>query len=158
MAIIRNTLYIYWIFSVYGAWHSPYTFTTMIRNQVFHIITRQLHGESILYPSTWNVLGSSMGWGSLWSWMYGSWIYNYLCNQCLSPYTLLARISLRRGVLDTTLCDKVCQWLVFSWYFRFPPPITRTPTEILLKEVLNIINITLWIGSVTQLPAIQTGI
>jgi len=21
----------------------------------------------------------------LWSWSYGSWIYNYLCNQCLSP-------------------------------------------------------------------------
>jgi len=20
-----------------------------------------------------------------WSWSYGSWIYNYLCNQCLSP-------------------------------------------------------------------------
>jgi len=23
--------------------------------------------------------------GNLWSWSYGSWIYNYLCNQCLSP-------------------------------------------------------------------------
>jgi hypothetical protein len=23
--------------------------------------------------------------GSLWSWSYGSWIYYYLCNQCLSP-------------------------------------------------------------------------
>jgi len=22
---------------------------------------------------------------SSWSWSYGSWIYNYLCNQCLSP-------------------------------------------------------------------------
>jgi hypothetical protein len=20
-----------------------------------------------------------------WSWSYGSWIYNYLCNQCISP-------------------------------------------------------------------------
>jgi len=26
--------------------------------------------------------------GPLWSWPYGSWIYNYLCNQCLSPQTL----------------------------------------------------------------------
>jgi hypothetical protein len=27
--------------------------------------------------------------GPLWlSWSYGSWIYNYLCNQCLSPLTL----------------------------------------------------------------------
>jgi len=24
-------------------------------------------------------------WGSSWLWSYGSWIYNYLCNQCLSP-------------------------------------------------------------------------
>jgi len=22
--------------------------------------------------------------GPSWSWSYGSWIYNYLCNQCLS--------------------------------------------------------------------------
>jgi len=25
---------------------------------------------------------------SLWSWSYCSWIYNYLCNQCLSPLKL----------------------------------------------------------------------
>jgi hypothetical protein len=27
-----------------------------------------------------------------WSWSYGSWIYNYLCHQCLSPLTLWVRI------------------------------------------------------------------
>jgi hypothetical protein len=32
-------------------------------------------------------------------------------NQCLSPLTLWVRIPLRRGVLNTTLCDKVCRWL-----------------------------------------------
>jgi len=26
-----------------------------------------------------------VSWGSWWSWSYGIWIYNYLCNQCLSP-------------------------------------------------------------------------
>jgi hypothetical protein len=41
------------------------------------------------------------------SWSYGSWIYNYLCIQCLSPLTWV-RISIRRSELDTTLCDKVC--------------------------------------------------
>ena len=30
--------------------------------------------------------------GPLWSWSYGSWIYNYLCNQCLSPLKLWVRI------------------------------------------------------------------
>jgi hypothetical protein len=26
--------------------------------------------------------------GPLWSWAYGSWIYNYLCIECLSPLKL----------------------------------------------------------------------
>jgi len=26
--------------------------------------------------------------GPSWSWLYGSWIYNYLCNQWLSPLNL----------------------------------------------------------------------
>jgi hypothetical protein len=46
--------------------------------------------------------------GPSWSYAHGSWIYNYLCNQCLSPLMLWVRISLRRGVLDTTVSDKVC--------------------------------------------------
>jgi hypothetical protein len=29
-----------------------------------------------------------------WSWSYGSWIYNYLCNPCLSPLMLWVRIPL----------------------------------------------------------------
>ena len=37
-----------------------------------------------------------------WSWSYGSWIYNYLCNQCLSAITT---------EVVTTLCDKIYQWL-----------------------------------------------
>jgi len=28
---------------------------------------------------------------------HGSWIYNYLCNQCLSPLKLWVRISLMAG-------------------------------------------------------------
>ena len=57
-----------------------------------------------------------------WSWSYGSWIYNYLCNQCLSPLTLW--IPFRWGVLDTTLCDKVCQWLVAGRWFSQCPPVS----------------------------------
>jgi hypothetical protein len=45
--------------------------------------------------------------GSSWSWSHGRWIYNYLCNQCLSPIKLWVRIPFRRCVFDTTLCDKV---------------------------------------------------
>jgi len=32
--------------------------------------------------------------GQSWSWSYGSWIYNYLCNQFLSPITLWVWIPL----------------------------------------------------------------
>jgi hypothetical protein len=39
-------------------------------------------------------------WNLSWSWLYGSWIYNYLCNQCLSP--LKCESHSYRGVLDTT--------------------------------------------------------
>jgi hypothetical protein len=48
-----------------------------------------------------------------------------LYNQCLSPPMLWVRIPLRQGVLDTTLCDKVCQWVAagrwFFWVHRFTP-------------------------------------
>jgi hypothetical protein len=51
------------------------------------------------------------------SWSCGSWIYNYLCNLCISPLKLWVRIPFRRGVLNTTLCDKVCQWLATRRWF-----------------------------------------
>ena len=60
---------------------------------------------------------------SSWSWSYGSWIYNYLCNQCLSPLTLWVQTSLRQGVLDTTLCDKGCQWLATGQWFSSCTPV-----------------------------------
>jgi hypothetical protein len=55
--------------------------------------------------------------GPSWSWSYGtcSWIYNYLCNQCLSPLMLWVRISIRAKC--ATLCDKDCQWLATGRWF-----------------------------------------
>ena len=53
-------------------------------------------------------------------------INNYLCNQCLSPLTLWVRILLRRGVLDTGLCDKVCQWLATGRLFSLGNPVSST--------------------------------
>ena len=68
--------------------------------------------------------------GLSWSWStQGSWIFNYMCCQCLLPLKLTVWISLlaRCTRVDTTLCDKVCPWLVtgrwFSLGIRFPPPI-----------------------------------
>ena len=78
------------------------------------------------------------------SWSYGSWIYNYQCNQCLSPLILWVRILIRARC--TTLCDRVCQWLVIGRWFSPGPPVSSTIkidhhdiTEILLKVALNTI-------------------
>jgi hypothetical protein len=54
-------------------------------------------------------------WRTSWSLSYDSWIYNYLCNQCLSPLMLWVQISTRTRC--TTLCDKVCQWLTTGRWF-----------------------------------------
>ena len=54
----------------------------------------------------------------------GSWIYNYLCNQCLSPPMLWVRISIRARC--TTLCDKVFQWLATGRWFSPGPPVAST--------------------------------
>jgi len=40
--------------------------------------------------------------GPSWSWSYGSWIYYYICNQCLSPLMLWVWILIRARC--TTLC------------------------------------------------------
>ena len=64
--------------------------------------------------------------GLSWSLLYGSWIYNYLCNQCLSPLTLWVRTPLRRYVLDTILCDKVCRWLATGLWFSPGTPVSST--------------------------------
>ena len=56
-------------------------------------------------------------------------------------------IPLSRGVLVTTLCDKVCQWLAKDRWFSSGTPVSSTNktdrqniTEILLKVALNTIN------------------
>ena len=52
-----------------------------------------------------------------WSWSYCSWIYNYLCNQCLSLISCEFEPCSWQGVPDATLCDRVFQWLVTGWWF-----------------------------------------
>jgi hypothetical protein len=78
------------------------------------------------------------------SWPYGSLIYNYLCNQCLSPLMLWVQISIMARC--TTLCDKVCQWLATGQWLSQGPLVSSTNktdhhdiTEILLKVALNTI-------------------
>ena len=83
--------------------------------------------------------------GPLRSWSYGSWIYNYLCSQFLHHWSWCCEFESHWG--DTTLCEKVCQWLVTGqWYF--PGTLVfftnntdhNHTTEILLKVALNTIS------------------
>jgi hypothetical protein len=83
------------------------------------------------------VVCSTYNWGP--SWSYGSWINNYIYNQCLSPLTLWVRILLRRGILDATLCDKVCQRLATGRWFSPPKTYLHDIAEILLKVAQNTI-------------------
>jgi hypothetical protein len=89
--------------------------------------------------------------GVSWSWSCGSWIYNYLCNRCLSPLVLWVRIQLRRGVLGTSLCDQFCHLLAAGWWFSPSTLVSSTNktdghdiTEILLKVALNTITLILY--------------
>ena len=95
------------------------------------------------------VYNASMVGGLPWSWWDGSWIYNYVYNRCLSQLTLWVRIPLRRGVLDTVFCDKVCQWLAAGQWFSPGTSVSSTNksdphdiTEILLTVVLTTITLT----------------
>ena len=80
------------------------------------------------------------------SWSYGSWIYNYLCNQCLSPLMLLVRISNRARCTRLHVFDKVYQLLATGRWFSPGPPVSSTNktdrhdiTEILLKVAFSTI-------------------
>jgi hypothetical protein len=75
----------------------------------------------------------------------GSWIYNHLCNQCLSPLKLWVWILL---IARCTLCDKVYQWLAICRWFSAGTPVSSTNktgshdiTEILLKVASNTITL-----------------
>ena len=52
---------------------------------------------------------------------HGSGIYNYLCNQCLSPLMLLVRILSGQGVQHYVIG---CQWRVTGQWFSLGPPVS----------------------------------
>jgi len=66
-----------------------------------------------------------------------------------TPLMLWVRIPLRRGLLNTTLCDKVSRWLATGRWFSPGTPVSSTNktdchdiTAILLKVALNTIILT----------------
>ena len=101
------------------------------------------YGQPITFPG-WIYVKSDFSISCCeWPWSYGHWIYNYLCNQCLSP---LMRVWISIRARCRTLCDKVCQWLATGQWFSLGPPassINKTDrhniAEMLLKVALSTI-------------------
>ena len=58
-----------------------------------------------------------------WTWSYGSWIFNYLCNQCLSPVTWVRTLFMARctrcNIMWYSLSVTCNRSMVFSGYFGF---------------------------------------
>ena len=101
--------------------------------KMFGLIVRRLHVHCMLKCGRTHSLlvylikvVTYINKGPSWSWLYGSWIYNYLCNQCLLLLKLWVRIPFRREVPDITLCDKVCQWHVTGRWFSPGTPVSST--------------------------------
>jgi len=82
--------------------------------------------------------------GPSWPWSYGSWIYNYLCNQSLSPWKLRVRTSGEVYSIRHHVIKFVSYW---SWFSPGIPVSSTNKTdrhdiaEILLKVALNTINL-----------------
>ena len=78
---------------------------------------------------------------------------------CALSFNLFVRIFiLLRDVLNTTLCNEVCQWLVADRWFSPDTSVSsiyKTDchdfTEILLKVALNIITLTLYFIAIDHL-------
>ena len=110
-----------------------------------HFTPTYSNWQSPLLSLTRNYVYAAIeGKGPSWPWSYGSWIYNYLCNQYLSPLMLWVRISIRARC---TLCDNVYQWLATDRWFSPVTPVSSSNktdrhciAEILLKVAFYTIN------------------
>jgi hypothetical protein len=84
----------------------------------------------------------NVGRESSWPWSYGNWIYNYLCNRCLSPLMLWIRFLLRARC--TTSCDKV-NYRVNSVYYMNCLPSTYATCKIGLITYRKYISWVRWL-------------
>ena len=88
--------------------------------------------KCILYiQDTMDISWSSSYEGPSWSCSHGSLIYNYLCNQCVSPLNLWVRIPLmarftRYNHYVIKFVSNLRQVGGFFLVLRFPPPIKLT--------------------------------
>ena len=96
--------------------------------------------------------------GPLWPWSYVSWIYNYLCNLCLSPLMLLVRIPLYKVIeyLKVSHCRMILfhmgggggrSWSYGSWICKLPMQLVPITTEVVSFQIplrRGVLNTTLY--------------
>ena len=75
-------------------------------------LTAAINSGSLIVPVDVDKL-TDVSWEPSLSWSYGSWIYNYLCNQCLSPLMLWVGVhgevySIQHYVINLSVtCDSL---------------------------------------------------
>ena len=77
-----------------------------------------------------------------WSSSYGSWIYDYMCNQCLSPVVRSNPMYSMQHYVIKLVSDlrQVGGFFLGTPFSFINKPDRHDITEILLKETLNTIN------------------
>ena len=78
--------------------------------------------------------------GPLWSWTYGSWIYNYLCNQCLSQVHGEVYSIQHYVIKFISDLQQIGGFLRVLFGFLHQYNCRHDIAEILLKVALNTIN------------------
>ena len=94
--------------------------------------------------------------GPSWSWSFGSWIYNYLCNPCLSPLKFVSsNLALARCTsIQHYVIKFVSDFWQVSGFLRILRFVSTSKTyrhditEILLKVALNTITLALTLDQV----------
>ena len=117
-------------------------FDRIAKVRIFPIYVYALR-EWYHFPDTCRGLLLAAG-GPSWPWSYSSWIYNYLCNQCLLPLKVVSSrpvhfevYSIQHYVIKFgSDLRQVGGFLRVLWF----PSSIKYITEILLKVALNTIN------------------
>ena len=89
------------------------------------------------------------------SWSYGNWIYNYLCNQCITTKVVCSNPVHGEEYSIQHYVMKFVDWLATGQWFSLGIAVYSTNktdlqdiTEILLKVALNTINHNIWVSKI----------
>jgi hypothetical protein len=127
---------------LYGIAKMFFFYKNKVRRTVSVIVFPENDVQCFACPRYWQKMKSSVVFIK-----YFHVLITGICFIFVSPLMLWVRISLRRVVFVTTLCDKAYQWLATGWWvspgFSTNKSDCHHITEILLKVALSIITLTL---------------